>query len=171
MKKVREINRYAFTPVIFITSLQDPQLTAYKELHCYSYITKPIVVQETRKIIEEALKFPVEQPETESIYFRKDGMILSVKKSEIVTISNKNGRMVVTTTREEIVLFYSSCKAMLKELKSSRFVQCNRNYIVNRDFIQCIDKEKDIITLRDGYGTLKIGKTMKKEILDGMKNA
>ena len=38
VEAVREIPKYSFTPLIFITSLEDPKLFAYKELHCFGYI-------------------------------------------------------------------------------------------------------------------------------------
>lgn len=38
---IREVERYHFTPIIFITGLEDPSLYAYSDVQCYSYIEKP----------------------------------------------------------------------------------------------------------------------------------
>ena len=53
VKHIRDIERYEFTPVIFITSLEDPQLYTYRDLHCYQYIEKPFDKEKTQKIILE----------------------------------------------------------------------------------------------------------------------
>ena len=38
---VRRVTRYAFTPVIFVTSLEDSRLYTYEKLHCYSFVENP----------------------------------------------------------------------------------------------------------------------------------
>ena len=38
---IREVERYHFTPIIFISGLEDPSLYAYSDVQCYSYIEKP----------------------------------------------------------------------------------------------------------------------------------
>ena len=34
---IRRIDRHVFTPVIFVTSLEDERLYTYEKLHCYSF--------------------------------------------------------------------------------------------------------------------------------------
>ena len=67
VKKIRENKSYVHTPVIFLTSLEDPSLYAYRQLHCYSYLEKPYNPEELIKLVEEALEFPVKE-ETKDIY-------------------------------------------------------------------------------------------------------
>ena len=38
---IREVERYHFTPIIFITGLEDPSLYAYSDVQCYSYKGNP----------------------------------------------------------------------------------------------------------------------------------
>ena len=40
-RQVRNDVRYAFTPLVMITSIANLELPAYRELHCYQYILKP----------------------------------------------------------------------------------------------------------------------------------
>ena len=59
-KRVREDENYLFTPIIFITGLEDPRLYAYKELHSFGYIEKPFakenVVELPTASVAEAAK-------------------------------------------------------------------------------------------------------------------
>lgn len=40
-RDMRNLQQYKFTPIIFLTSLHDPEIYAYRELHCYGYVEKP----------------------------------------------------------------------------------------------------------------------------------
>ena len=50
-REIREISKYRFTPLIFITSLEDPKLYSYSQLQCLSYIEKPFSVEQVRRTI------------------------------------------------------------------------------------------------------------------------
>lgn len=61
---------------------------------------------------------------------------------------------------------YKSCKNMLLELKSDKFVKCNKNTIINVDFILNIDPVNRYITLVNEYGVLEIGQRIKQKFLN-----
>lgn len=42
-KEVRGISKYCFIPLLFITSLEDPKLHSYSQLHCFGYIENRLV--------------------------------------------------------------------------------------------------------------------------------
>lgn len=79
VKALRENKKYEFTPVIFITALEDPKLYSYSQLHCYGYIEKPFDVTYVKKIVTEALEFPVKNT--------NDGntLILNTRTSQALT--------------------------------------------------------------------------------------
>ena len=57
-ERVRAFQKYKYTPIIFITSLEDPELHAYSDIHCYYYVEKPFNVAKVSSVIAEALEFP-----------------------------------------------------------------------------------------------------------------
>ncbi len=170
VEKIRKIEKYAFVPVIFITALVDPELHAYRKLHCYGYLEKPLLVKETKQLINQALKFQVPQKEEGTVYFRKDGIIYAVDKKDIVYIKSHGGKVTVTTVRDELVIYYRNCKEVLEELDSDRFIQCNRGNIVNIDFIANIDPVNRVIQLKDNFGIIEISTMMKKSVMEKIKN-
>lgn len=169
VEKIREIEKYAFVPVIFITALVDPELHAYRKLHCYGYLEKPLLVKETKQLINQALKFQAPQKEEGTAYFRKDGIIYAVDKKDIIYTKSHGGRVTVMTGKDELVVYYRNCKEILKELDSDNFIQCNRGTIVNKAFINSIDFVNRIITLKNDYGILEISTKMKKNFMERMK--
>lgn len=168
VENIRKIEKYAFVPVIFMTALTDPEMHAYRQLHCYGYLGKPLVIEEAKKLIEEALKYSLPKNENGMLYVRKDGIIYSVQKNEIVYIKSHGGKVVIKTLRDELTVYYRNCRDMLKELDSSKYIQCNRSTIVNKDYIQNVDLINRIIKMKDDFGIVPLGKVMKKSFMDKM---
>src|SRR6056297_2463906 len=54
-EKLRKINKYKFTQIIFITGFVDYKLDAYVKLNCYKYITKPFIKKDVIKAIQEVI--------------------------------------------------------------------------------------------------------------------
>ena len=55
---IRGVERYKYTPMIFITALEDARLFAYSDMHCYYYLEKPYDAKKAFQVISEALKIP-----------------------------------------------------------------------------------------------------------------
>lgn len=49
-QKMRSIEKYRFTPMIFTTSLMDPKLYAFTNIHSYAYLEKPYDPNEVKKL-------------------------------------------------------------------------------------------------------------------------
>lgn len=163
--RIRQVEKYKFTPIIFLTALGDPELHAYKELHCYGYLTKPYNAEKLTRLLEEALTFEQRKEENKNIYFKKDGIFFAKKMQDIVYIQSTAGKMFVKTTKDELVINYKSNSQILRELDSENFIKCNRSVVVNKDYIASIDSTNRYIELKDGYGTLEIGTILKKDFL------
>ena len=43
IENIRHFDKYRFTPVIALSEAKDPAKYVYEKLHCYSYITKPLM--------------------------------------------------------------------------------------------------------------------------------
>lgn len=71
-KEIREIIKYKFTPLVFITSLEDPKLYSYSQLHCLGYIEKPFNVTQVRNTILNALEFPIKEDDDRYVYFQNE---------------------------------------------------------------------------------------------------
>lgn len=167
--RIRLIEKYKFVPMIFITALEDAQLYAYSDLHCYYYLEKPYDAKKARQVIMEALEMPLKKKSSEDVFFRKDGIIFRKSVSEVVYIENMRTGQTVRFTDGKLELQYKPSKVILEELDSEKFLQCSRTTIVNRDFIEVIDMVNRYIGLKDNYGQLEIGVTFKKKFIEALK--
>lgn len=163
-ENIRNVSKYSFTPLIFITSLEDPQLYAYREIHCFGYIEKPFEPLEVERLVRKALEFPEVKDEDTNIYFRKEGIVYSVKRKDIIYIEVSKRKLVIHTTKEELTMSYKSCEQLLRELASDDFLQCSRYVIINKNFVQSVDYINRYIKLHGVERVVEIGTSMKKRV-------
>ncbi len=163
---IREMQKYLFTPFIFTTSLEDPQLYAFRKLHCYGYLEKPIDVEQAKELIRGALRFENNKSLSETIYFKKDKVIYPINVEDIIYTRNENHEMTVHHRNgSQLKIPYKTCSQLLKEVRTDRLFQCSRNTLVNRQYIESIDFVNRYITLDDPEHTkIDIGISFVKKI-------
>lgn len=163
---LRGIERYEFTPVIFITSLVDEALNAFHNLHCFDYIEKPFDMEKVEQIISTALKAPLrDDRESAVFYYRKDGVLYALNIDRMIYLESYFRNVIIYTLDETIELPYASLKNLMADLPRKYFIQCSRNIVVNRQFIEYVDKANLLVKLRNGK-VVKIGGRMKKGFFD-----
>lgn len=163
-QETRKIKKYQFTPIIFITSLEDPKLYSYSQLHCYGYIEKPFSPDKVRKMVMKALEFPVEDDEERFVYFRKDGIVYAKQICDIVYIENIRRKVVVHCKNDILVIPYKTSEEILREMDSELFIQCSRYAIVNKRYIEEIDYVNRYIKLKYINEPVEIGAIMKNRL-------
>lgn len=167
-REIRKVKKYHFTPIIFITSLEDPRFYTYSYLHCWRYIEKLFDPKIVKEAILEALEVPIEDDKERSVYFRKDGIIYAVKVADIVYIENKRRKIIIHCKDEILEIPYKTCEEIIKELDSKLFVQCNRHAIINKSYIQQIDFPNRYIKLKHIEHLIDIGASMKNNLKNNL---
>lgn len=163
--RIRQIDKYSFVPVIIITSLEDSKMYTYEKLHCYSFVEKPFDPQKLQMLIEKCVHFPVQEKEDRTLYFRKEGVIFSVERKDIVYAETVNHVMHIYTVQNDLMKIpYITLKRFIEEADSPDFIQCSRQTVVNRAFIHNVDIPNRIIHLKNHYGDIEIGIMYKKSL-------
>lgn len=165
VENIRRLETYHFKPIIFITSLQDPKLYAYEKLHCYHFIEKPFEEKRVKRSVEQCLKFPGSGTESKTLYFRKDGIMLAVEREDIIYAESREHIMCIHTRHGDILKVpYITLKKFLEEVDHPDFIQCSRNTIINRKYIQTVDIANRIIHLKGSSDMIEIGIMFKKYV-------
>lgn len=168
-ENIREHMKYRYIPIIFITSLEDPKLKAYSNIHCYSYIEKPFDRQKVIEAVEEALEIPLKKQRAEYVYFRRDGILHGFCVDDIMYIEVKGHATTVYSCMETAKVAYYSIKRLLQLPELEAFIQCNRGVIVNRKFIKYVDATNRYVKLDGVEEPIEIGTVIKKEFLQELK--
>lgn len=166
IEKIRTIPKYMFTPVIFVTSLEDTTKYAYTDLNCLGYVEKPFSPESVRNLVEKALNFSTVKSQDATFCFRKDGILYPVKVRDILYIESLRHVVSVHTLKGgTLTVPYRPCKDLLDEIDADCLFQCSRNAIVNKDYIENVDVANRYITLRGVEEKIEIGITFKKKVL------
>ena len=167
---IRKIDRYAFAPVIFVTSLEDAKLYTYEKLHCYSFVEKPFDPNKLKGLVMQCLNFPAVEQKRKTMYFRKDGIILAADREDIVYAECINHVLNVHTVQGDLLSIpYVTLKKFLADVDSDDFIQCSRSAVVNRCYVHNVDITNRVIQLKNQMGTVEIGIMYKKELRESFR--
>lgn len=162
-KKIREVSKYAFTPIVFITSTAELELVSYRETQCYRYLTKPYEKETVLQVLEKVIQSP-QKGETAQITVKKDGVNYRIKVDDILCIEAIPRGIRIYMQGESIDLKYVSIKQILDKLPEENFVQCHRMYVVNLHAIDYVDTVNRLIKIKGVSNMIEIGVTYKTEM-------
>lgn len=167
VEKIRQLDQYTFTPVIFVTSLEDSRLYTYEKLHCYRFIEKPFDIEQIKETVNECMRFPGRKPASQNLYFRKDGVIYAVDCRELIYAEAYNHRLYIHTDKRDCLeIPYFTIKKLLDMADSEEIIQCNRGCVLNKRYIDTIDFTNNTIRLKNGFGKVDIGIKYKRYLKD-----
>ncbi|MBO7401814.1 MAG: response regulator transcription factor [Lachnospiraceae bacterium] len=170
-KSLREQTKYAFTPIVFITSYPAFELNSYRQTGCYSFITKPFRKSEVEKIVRKLLNSGnAAENDEKYITVKKDGINYRLKQADIVYIQAISRGVCINLRKESMDIKYLTIKESLDLLKESpEFVQCHRNAIVNLHYVESFDSVNRMLQLTGRTEPVEVGVTYKQAIKDILK--
>lgn len=158
--KIRDMERYYSTPVLFITDFQTSKLYTYEKLNCYKMVGKPVQADQFKRVVEDSLRALRYNGNLNQVFFRRFGVVHWVLEEEIVYITVKTHKVFVHLRDERVLcLPYMPVQQVREKLKGDNFIQCKRDTIVNRDYIQNVDLTRHKILLTKDYGEIEVGVT------------
>lgn len=168
VEKLRQIPKYYFTPVIFVTSMEDQEMHAYRNLNCFGYIEKPYNPAQVKEKVEKALHYTTEREKDITLPLKKDNILYPVKLKDVVYMESVRHIMYIHLTNgETLEIPYVTCKGILEEADTSgKLLPCARGVLVNREYIYGIDLTNKYLMLKDNYGMITIGGKYKKKLLE-----
>ena len=140
--KIRTIDKYKLTWIIFITSNSAYMLNAFKKVHCYDYIMKPIKKEEiqnvTKLLYENVYPQKNDDGDTSNNYvvFESKGIRLKLYTDEIIFIEVKIRTLTVYTKFGNYEIDKLSLKKALENINDENIVQSHRAYAVNKKYIK-----------------------------------
>lgn len=163
-ERVRAFEKYMFTPMIVVTSLEDARYITYEKLHCYSFVEKPFKPHEISRTIAQCLKYSDLHLEEKTIFFRGDRVVISVPVHEVVYAEIDKRNLCVYLENEDVIKIpYITVGQFLKEANDRNLIQCSRGAFISVRHIRHIHIHDLTIELSNGK-LLEIGSSYKKEI-------
>lgn len=169
-ENIRQMKKYKFTPIIFVTGVSDEENHAYKTVHCFDYFEKPYEHETLTNSIREALEFHGERRNDRVLFYKVRGVLKAIRVKDIVYVKSEERGLRVVTTESSCFVLYKTCKEFLQETDSEEFLQCNWSTVVNRNFIQSVDIVSRYIRLQKCKDELEIGSSYKKAFVSKLED-
>ena len=142
-KQIRQIPKYEFSYIIFITTHIYYQLNAFKTLHCYDFIEKPYKKEDLLALVQKLLR-GIKQTnflEQQYITFELQDYILKVSADEILFVESRLKNCLLHTKDWSEEIPNITMKKILHLLPKDSFMQTHRSYVVNLKNIRQVDKK------------------------------
>ncbi len=162
---VRGLPRYHLTPILFFAADLRYEQLAFRDIHSYDYMVKPIGQGELVQIMYLYLMCQPWESRGNPLRLRIRGTTHLVWEDSIVYVEILNRNAVVHTVHEDLEVPYMKLEDCCCR-GESRLIRCHRSILVNFDFVSRIDYIGRQIILEGGYGKLNIGRKYLKEIRD-----
>lgn len=153
---LRGIHRYYLTPIVFLAKNDRYEKTAFREIHCYDYLYKPIQWKQLSEIVNllcDKLD-PNYIPKGLVIRLRNDVYRFEISDVFYVEILNKN--LIIHTKYEDWKFPYRPIQECVEQGRGE-LVQCHRAMAVNRHFVERIDYLNRNILLKGRKDNVLLG--------------
>lgn len=165
VEKIRKMEKYMFAPVIFITSLEDPTMYCYTDLNCIGYIEKPFDPKRVKALVEKGLNYHTAREKEVVLSFRRDGILYPVELNKLVYAESfKHVMHIHLSNGKTLDIPYKTCKQLMDEADSDCLIQCSKNTVINKKFVESVDTVNRYITFENGLGQAEIGLTYKQKM-------
>lgn len=171
VRNVRDIIRYIFTPVIYITAMTDHDFSVYKDPNCMGYFRIPYREADLQQVLEDALEFTTPKKNREVLYVRGKERLYSILVEDILYVEYVDGIAEIHTVNRAIERIEGAlCKQSIEEMESMNLVQCGKNLFVNSFFVNEIDKKRKVLIIRGDGLELPIGSSYMNAVCEHLKN-
>ena len=161
---------YKYTPIIFETALAGEELSAYRDVKCYSFLVKPFGEEEFVTAFRDALGLSKQMSQqAKTIQIEQKQFILEYVTQDIAYIEAFGKKLVIHTSsrlsgiKEDTISGYT-LSGLLALLDDPAFVQCHKSYAVNKSHIEKIDKSGRKICLKGFTDTIPVGNKYQAEL-------
>ncbi|MDO7850539.1 LytR/AlgR family response regulator transcription factor [Hymenobacter convexus] len=169
-------------PLIFLTSRADDEAFARaRPLGPAAYLIKPVAFGALQRAMAlaidsftsapavaggaaagAALAAPAAAPPPDSLFIKENGLLEKIRVSEIQSVEadNKVCRLVLAG---RVVAVRMPLRDVMRHLPPDRFVQIQRSYHINLDYLQRFDPVRNLVQV--GEQLLPVGETYHHELL------
>lgn len=160
------------TRIIFTTAFSEYAIEGYK-VDALDYLLKPFSYTDFFNASLKALEWhkmktasaKESEDKTTGIFVRSDYKLIHILFDDILFIEGlKDYIKIYTSSENRPILTLMSLKGMEEDLPHSNFFRVHRSYIVNRDKITSIDKNRILINEQE----IPIGETYRKSFMQAI---
>lgn len=160
VEKLRKIEKYMFLPVIFVSSQKEMRQYAFTELNCLGYLSYEFDKERLGKIIKKGLHHTTSRERDKELYLKTDSILHPIRIKDIVYIeSQKRGIQFNLRDGTSLHFPYRSLRDVNEIIGNRCLLQCGRNIIVNREYIDKANEKEVCLVNGEETISLQVGVT------------
>lgn len=106
--------------------------------------------------------------EAQDVFVCVEGRMNHVSMEEIIYVEHNSRTVFLYTVKGIIYIPYMPLNQIHRALGNDYLFQCHKSYLVNRIYIESIDRTENCIMLKDYLGTVAVGRKYKLGVLREM---
>lgn len=143
--KIRNIPKYEFNQIIFLTTHIEYITQAFKQTHCYDYILKPYNRKSLLKVLNKLIVHDRDilnndEKNKKIVVILKAGIYVDITIKDIIFIEVKGKNCEIHTTHGTYTSGNISLRKLMKLINSKNIIQSHRAFCVNKDYISKIER-------------------------------
>lgn len=167
-KQIRNIDKYKFTPIVFITAIPTREMIAFKKIHCYDYIVKPFDEKRVKDIFETIINHGINKDKKNILKLTQKTHTYMLKQDDILYLESELKKIKIITMNETVKVSNHTLKGLHKQLTKD-FIRCHRGFIVNRDYIKEVNLSDNLIFLNNNNQSIPLGRSYKNNLKNELK--
>ncbi|MGO1478925.1 LytR/AlgR family response regulator transcription factor [Senegalia sp. (in: firmicutes)] len=164
-QQLRNLNKYIITPIIFITSMVNEELQAFREVHSYAFITKPFKEEKVKKLLAPIIENSIENDKEDNLSIKQKENTYIIPINEIVYIEAQLKRIYIYTLNEEYEVKSYTLNKLMEELNEN-FMRVHRSCIINKNYITRIDRTNWVLYLKNIDLCIPVSRKYKEKLME-----
>lgn len=159
VERIREVDKYFALPVIYVASLEDEMMYAYRKLHCLGFIPRRFETQQLLKVLRKAMYHTTLRDEDNYVMPRNYSVYYPIKVKNIVYAEIKNKLLYIHKLDGEVFeIMHTNLSQLYKQARSICMIQCNKSMLINKNYVTRVDFTEQYLMLKGSDTKFKIGK-------------
>ncbi|MGE5615225.1 MAG: LytR/AlgR family response regulator transcription factor [Bacillota bacterium] len=135
--------------IIFCTGLLEYMHQAF-DVNAYHFITKPFGRNLEKCLLKLYKEIEMRESGKRIIEINSGSRIYYVPIDTIIHMQREGTKTIIHTSNR-VLEVYDSLDSLLMRLNDPRFVKCRRSIVINKDYIDYVDKKDKSIVLTNGF--------------------
>lgn len=158
-QRLRECEKYVSLPIVFISSVSEPKMYAYREINCLGFLSRQFKKEELQRILEKAVHHSTLREGDKNVCVRVQGILYPFSIKDILYVEVLKRILYIYRTNGEILeMPHKPLRDFLVEADSKCLIQCNKSMLINTLYIERLDEKEGRVSLAKTDITFLVGK-------------
>ena len=158
-QRLRGCEKYISLPIIFISSVEELKMYAYREINCLGFLGRQFKKEELQRILEKAIHHSTAREGERTVWIRAKGKVCPVRIRDILYVEVLDRILYIYQANGNVLeMPHKPLRDFEVEMNSKCLIQCNKSMLINTLYIKEVNEKEGTLVLADSDISLLVGK-------------